>query len=190
MKNTECQEKFHKVTSVSQKLENCLIKGDNFEEQSNQFFKHLDDILHQCFRKIRVGKRPNNQEINSLLAQKTKSKISLQEEQNPDRRKEIEEKINQIEKALMNISSERNLKIVQNHIRMLGNLEDKLNQNGMWKLKNKLWPKERDPPMAKLDEKGYLISCPEGLKKLYLRHYENRLYHRQIKNYYEEKLNN
>ena len=43
---------------------------------------------------------------------------------------------------------------------------------GMWKLKNKLWPKERDPPMAKFDERGNLLSCPEGLKKLYLRHYD------------------
>ena len=69
---------------------------------------------------------------------------------------------------------------------MLGNTGDNLNQNGMWKLKNKLWPKERDPPMAKFDERGNLISCPEGLKKLYLRHYKQRLAHRKIKHFYEE----
>ena len=40
--------------------------------------------------------------------------------------------------------------------------------------------------MAKFDEKRNLISCPEGLKKLYLRHYEKRLAHRMIKHFYED----
>ena len=78
------------------------------------------------------------------------------------------------------------MKIVQNHIKMLANFEGNLNQNGMRKLKNKLWPKERDPPMAKLDDKGNLISSPDGLKTLYLRHYEQRLAHRNIRYQYEE----
>ena len=146
LKNTECQEKFHEVTSNSKKLKSCLIKSEHFEKNSNQFFKHLEDILYQCFRKIRVGKKSNNQEINDLLAQKSKLKIALQEKQSPDKIIELEDKINQLEKQLMNLSSERNMKIVQNHIKMLGNFEGNLNQNGMWKLKNKLWPKERDPP--------------------------------------------
>ena len=61
-----------------------------------------------------------------------------------------------------------------------------MNQNGMWKLKNQLWPKERDPPLAKFDEKGNLISSTEALKSLYLRHYVKRLAHREIKESYAE----
>ena len=61
---------------------------------------------------------------------------------------------------MLNLSSERNMKIVEEHLKLLGNYEDKLSQIGMWKLKNQLWPKERDPPMAKFDRKGNLISCP------------------------------
>ena len=56
----------------------------------------------------------------------------------------------------------------------------------MWKLKNQLCPKELDPPMAKFDEKGNLVSCPESLKSLYLRHYVQRLAHRPIKESYLE----
>ena len=56
----------------------------------------------------------------------------------------------------------------------------------MWRLKNKLIPKELDPPMGKLDESGNLITAPSALKKLYLDHYAARLKHRKIDTDYEE----
>ena len=59
----------------------------------------------------------------------------------------------------------------------------------MWRLKNKLWPKPKDPPMAKYDEKGNLISAQEALKKLYLDHYIKRLAHRDIRAEYRENYN-
>ena len=43
--------------------------------------------------------------------------------------------------------------------------------------------------MAKIDEKGNLISSPSALKSLYLRHYVQRLEHRQIKEEYIENYN-
>jgi len=36
----------------------------------------------------------------------------------------------------------------------------------MWKLKNKLIPKDVDPPMGKYDEFGNVITAPEALKSL------------------------
>ena len=51
----------------------------------------------------------------------------------------------------------------------------------MWKLKNQLVPKERDPPMVKMDNQGNLITAPEALRKLYLGTYVERLKHREIK---------
>ena len=56
----------------------------------------------------------------------------------------------------------------------------------MWKLKNNLIPREMDPPMAKFDEKGNLITAPNLLKKLYLEHYVKRLEHRTIKDNYQD----
>ena len=61
---------------------------------------------------------------------------------------------------------------------------------GMWKLKNKLMPKEMDPPMAKYDDQGNLITAPEALKALYLQHYEKRLQHKDIKKDYLENYEN
>ena len=59
----------------------------------------------------------------------------------------------------------------------------------MWKLKNQLMPKEMDPPMAKFDDKGNLITNPNLLKNLYLEHYAKRLKHRSIKEDYLDNYN-
>ena len=56
----------------------------------------------------------------------------------------------------------------------------------MWKLKNKLIPRDLDPPMAKLDDKGNLISAPNALKTLYLQHYVKRLEHRKMRSNFQE----
>ena len=60
----------------------------------------------------------------------------------------------------------------------------KFSQTGMWKLKNKLIPKDVDPPMGKYDEFGNLITAPDALKSLYLSHYVKRLEHRVIADKY------
>ena len=59
----------------------------------------------------------------------------------------------------------------------LGASNGNFSQIGMWKLKNQLVPKERDPPLAKMDNQGNLITAPEALKKIYLGTYVERLKH-------------
>ena len=158
LKNPECQSKFKEVTNNSRKLQNCFEDGRNFEDQSNAFFKCLDDIMHQCFRKIRVGKQVSNEDITDLLTQKSKLKIALSKSNSQKAKSELEVKLNQVEEQLSKLSSTRNVKLVQEHIKTLGTADGRFSQGGMWKLKNKLWPKEHDPPMAKLDQRGNLIS--------------------------------
>ena len=81
------------------------------------------------------------------------------------------------------------MKTVQGHIQSIGANGGRFSQTGMWRLKNKFWPKQKDPPMAKFDEKGNLISVPSALKQLYLQHYVKRLEHRKIKEDYLENYN-
>ena len=64
---------------------------------------------------------------------------------------------------------------------LCGTSDGNFSQIGMWKLKNQLIPKEMDPPMAKLDSYGNLITAPGALKNLYLETYVERLKHREIK---------
>ena len=118
------------------------------------------------------------------MSQKTRLNVFLNKTKCPSAKLEAEEKLKLIEEQLSKLSSNRNMKIVQEHVQSLGTMEGIFSQLGMWRLKNKLWPKEHDPPMAKNDEKGNLISAPGALKKLYLQHYVQRLEHRKIKEDY------
>ena len=59
--------------------------------------------------------------------------------------------------------------------------EGKFSQTGFWKLKSKLCPRSSDPPMAKRDEYGNLVTAPSQLKELYAATYKHRLRHREIK---------
>ena len=78
LKNVECQQKFTKATSSSFKLNRCFSPNLKFEDQCNQFFKSFDDILHQCFRKVRVGWNKNRKsEIQVLLDLKSEMKSFL-----------------------------------------------------------------------------------------------------------------
>ena len=49
------------------------------------------------------------------------------------------------------------------------------------KIRSKLFPQISDPPMAKKDDKGNLITAVQPLKKLYLDTYVHRLRHRPIR---------
>ena len=49
---------------------------------------------------------------------------------------------------------------------------------GFWKLKRILCDNKKQPPMAKMDKNGNLITRPDKLKDLYLETYRQRLAHR------------
>ena len=170
LKNPECQAKFTEVTNDSSKLRKCFNESLSFSDQCNRFFKTLDDILHQCFRKIKVGKHFSNKEIENLLTQQSKLKIFLSKNLWEKAKSEAESKLVQIEEQISSLSSARNMKTVQGHVQSIGANGGRFGQTGMWRLKTKLWPKEQDPHMAKFDEKGNLISATGALKQLYLQH--------------------
>ena len=182
LKNPECKSKFTEVTNNSRKLKSCFQEGNNFPDQCNRFFKSLDDILHQCFRKVRVGSQSTNKEIDELLKRQSELKTYLITNDCQTTRN----KLNDIENEISNLTSARNISLVNEYIQNLENSDGNFSQIGMWKLKSKLMPREMDPPMGKFDEKGNLITAPNALKTLYLDHYVKRLQHRIIKGDYTE----
>ena len=99
---------------------------------------------------------------------------------------EIKDKIDKIEEDISRICSDRNSKIVKDHISELSNVEGQVFRPSMWRLKQKLCPRNIEPPMAKKDVNGNLVSNPENLKLLYLQTYKQRLCHREIQPDYKE----
>ena len=54
LKNSECQANFFDLTNNGSKFQNCLKSNKSFDEKCSMFIHTLDDMLHRCFRKIRI----------------------------------------------------------------------------------------------------------------------------------------
>jgi hypothetical protein len=184
-KNTECQQKFYEVTQNTHKLSSCFRPGENFLDQSSKFFKTLDGTFHQCFKKIRIKNKTMNvnkkDDIQLSLELKTKLQMCLNESKSEFSREFIKKRLAEVTDNILLLSSTRNKKIIDEHFHQLNNLDGTFSRIDMWKLKSKLLPNKYDPPTAKKDGAGNLITAVEPLKKLYLSTYIHRLRHRPIR---------
>ena len=98
----------------------------------------------------------------------------------------IHKKIEKIEIVLEEYSGEENREKVQHYVSNLCTEDGGFSQLRMWKLKSTLCPKKCDPPMAKIDKYGKLITSHKELKELYLKTYTERLEHRKMEKKFDE----
>ena len=90
-------------------------------------------------------------------------------------------KVEQIDEMISKKSAERNVKIIHEQLGNLMDTEGKFSNVGMWKIRSKLFPQVSEPPIAKKDSEGNLITGVEPLKQLYSDTYKQRLRHRPIR---------
>ena len=95
-------------------------------------------------------------------------------------------KLEKIEEEIYEKLTKSNAKIVSEQLGCLDTLDGNFNQIGMWKVKKIVCPRAKDPPTAKKDHLGNLITAPSALKNLYLTTYKNRLEHRKMDESYQE----
>ena len=89
---------------------------------------------------------------------------------------EINDKIDVVNDNISDICAAKNKKIVEDFLEHASDGIDGFNQPKTWKMKNILAPKHTfDPPAAKLDNNGNLISDLKSLESLYLETYVDRL---------------
>ena len=93
-----------------------------------------------------------------------------------------EEKLAELEAEISDSCQDENRrKVVDNLLDLDGN-NGNLNQQGVWKMKKKLFPKVKSSiPVGKKNLKEQLITNPEELKDLYLETFKFRLRHRKAK---------
>ena len=95
----------------------------------------------------------------------------------------LKNKLNEIDLDLTLTVAEENKKQVYDNFEKISNTDGTTNNNGIWALKRKLFPKNTENiPIAKKDFNGRLISTQKELICLYLDTYRHRLRHRPIKN--------
>ena len=187
LKNKDGQKAFLKETSDNEDLLFSFSPNCSFSHNANVFFKSLNRCIFKCFKKVRIttgGKSERiggSRSIYEMMNLKTKIKIFLKNSSWVIGRKVAEEKLEEIEKYLTENCASTNAETVKEYVSEVKNEEGNFSQLKLWKLKQKLIPKSGDPPMAKKDENGTLITSPELLKSLYIRTYKNRLRNRDMK---------
>ena len=188
LKDRECQAAFLKKTSTTELLSSSFDPNLSFGHNANVFFKNLKGRIQKCFKKIRINKggkishKEGNNPIMSMMKLKTELKRFLKN-CNCQIGKEIATKrLEEVEKYLNDHCAEKNAETVREYVQGVENDAGNFSQLKLWKLKQKLCPKNPDPPMAKKDRNGNLITSPESLKSLYLKTYQNRLQNREMKN--------
>ena len=123
LKNKTCQEKITEVTSSSNRLKSCFLSDQSFPDQCNRFCKSLDDILHQCFRKVRVGIQNQNTEINELTKLKSELKTFLDTNKCKIADRLARSKLETIDENLSNLTSNQNINLVKEHVQNFETLD-------------------------------------------------------------------
>ena len=183
-KDKKCQEKFKDITDETTKLSSCFHNSKNsFTHQTEHFMKQLDKIFHQCFSKIRVTNKSKvtKDDLQGLIQQKSKILEFLDGAKSDLMINWFENYKNMLETIICQLTSEKSATIVKEQVGHLDSISGNFCQSGMWKVKRKIYPTVTEPPTAKLDTAGNLITAAEPLKNLYLRTYVHRLRQRQIK---------
>ena len=190
LKNAENQEKFHAETTNSIKFSTCFSNTRSTAHNANLFFKYLKGSIHKTFKKIRVSSgdksKQGEETLQEMLKIKKELKTVIANTESEVAKAEAEEKLNDIETILTEKFSEKFAKIIKEETKHIETLEGNFSQIGFWKLKKKLCPQILDPPMAKINEQGMLVTSPNLLKDLYLRTYKHRLRQRIMKKEYLE----
>ena len=188
LKDKEGLRLFSELTSNCPKLVQLSQHSSDFLEDAKKWMNKIEDIKHQSFKKIRItGKaKSQNPELETMMKAKQELISKLGKIGNPVQKCIIEENIQIINREISTICSDRNSKIVKEHIEQLSNEDGQVCRLNMWRLKQKLCPRNIDPPMAKRNSNGDLISNPDMLKQLYVDTYKNRLRHRVIRPGYEQ----
>ena len=144
-KNKACQEAFFEETNVNQDLVECFKDNEqSLGFQAEKWRKSFKNILHKCFRKIRITKR--KEQFKSDIKLKERIKLKNEEKSSTideDMREQISKRISQIEEDIGDDVAKENHKIIIETIKELGD-EDNLNGSGrkkLWGLLKEKFPK-------------------------------------------------
>ena len=186
MRDTEGQKTFFNETSGKKDLASSFSQPFCFSHNSNVFFKKLKSCIHNSFKKVRIVKRGKKHEktrsyTDLIMLKKHELSHFLNVCKCPENLAKVKQEIVALDDYLAEEIGSRNAAVVKEHIASLESDSGCFSNLKLWKLKRKLCPMSIEPPMVKKDDSGRLLTSPNGLKKLYLEAYRNRLRQRDMK---------
>ena len=179
------RQQFLEETTSTNTLSACF-QNENIQVSSRNFFKTLNSTFHRCFKKVRIRSGNNRQlGIESIQGKlKLRSELKtfiLNNDCNDNATKQAKEQLKHVEEMLIEETAAKNAAIVKEYTENLETIDGGFSNLGFWKLKRKLCPIIEDPPMAKRDKAGNIVTAPEAIKNLYVDTYKDRLRNREMK---------
>ena len=92
----------------------------------------------------------------------------------------MEDELLRIEEEISANSDTKYFEKIKEQLQIIANKDGSTNNTGVWKLRQKIFPKPVEKLSAKKDQSGNLITNPEVLKDLYIDGYLQRLKHREM----------
>ena len=182
-KNKENQEVFFVETENSPKFIELFETNEDIIIQGEKWFKELNNSLHKCFTKVRITNKVKDSDTDKLFAARREHLKNVKLGMNVA---EAETKIVEIEKQIGLAVVEENRKKINDNFAQLSGPDDLVNTNGIWNLKRKIFPKNKETlPFAKKDFSGNLVTTQPQLKQLYLNTFAERLRSRPMKDDYK-----
>ena len=173
-------DKFRKETEDNPVLKYAFEdESEDLEISSKKWLKEINSCIRKSFKKVRIGKYKTDDKLEALFHEKEYLMESLAKLENEDKIIDIEntkEKIDEVNEAIAKICSNKNKKIVDEHLKPQNDAIEGFSQAKTWKLKKKLAPKNTaEPPAAKKDKWGNIVTDKEALEALYIDTYKERL---------------
>ena len=81
--------------------------------------------------------------------------------------KDVESKLEAFEEEIAEIDAENNFIKIKDNVNDLVDDTDNINCNKMWQLRKQIGATKSEPPTAKTNDNGELVTEPSKLKELY-----------------------
>ena len=95
---------------------------------------------------------------------------------------ENDRKLQELNNEISNLEAEENRNKLMDNFKQISDNPENINVSKMWKLLNKLWPKNSNSlPTAKKNHRGKIVSGPREIKLLLAKEYKDRLRCRPIR---------
>ena len=177
--------KIYHMNRIANKCDMCNINFEpSFDEQSTRWKEILERYFRKCFKKVRITNKSKGKtkETNILMEKRREFK------RKPVLNEEEEEKLKELEDIIAKKCEEMNKKKIVDNFKELESQGD-INNQGIWKIKNKYFPKIKPTlPTGKRNIKQQIIANPEEIKKLYLETFKFRLRQRPVQPGFENIL--
>jgi hypothetical protein len=188
LRDCEGLQKFHEMTTDTECLRDCSDMSMNMEDVCERWFKDFDKILHRCFKKIRITKKPPKNTDDYLIFKSLADVKTLKEmiKSATDMCKGmLEMEINHYERWIAEMQGRKCVRVIEQETKGLNN-NGNFNSNFAWSLKKKLFPNYSEAPFAILNKEKQLVTDSKGILEVMKDEFTHRLRNRIIDDEYKE----